>query len=139
MSQFRCNQLSRAVVCFDANAKNQLCNSSFTEKTGSDIKNLLSSLSLSDVNIGTDDLHHVPSNTSFIDLTAAGDQIKIRDWFYPPIPSISDHPQFFPPVPTAEPKSPNYFFPNPELCSIELFHELLTKDTEKLTHSDKMY
>jgi hypothetical protein len=44
MSQFRCNQLSRAVVCFDANAKNQLWNSSFTEKSGSDIENLLSSL-----------------------------------------------------------------------------------------------
>ena len=137
--QSRRNQLSRAVVCFHANAKNELWNNSFTEKTDSDIENILSLLPLSVVNIGTDDLHHVPSNTSFIDVTAAGDQIKIRDWFYLPIPLFSDHPQIFFPVPTAEPKSPNHFFPNPELCTIELFHELLTKDTEKLTPSDKMY
>jgi hypothetical protein len=42
-----------------------------------------------------DQLAFVPAGTSFLDLTLAGSSVKASRWFFPSIPSMSDHPYIY--------------------------------------------
>ncbi|EFX62974.1 hypothetical protein DAPPUDRAFT_119650 [Daphnia pulex] len=58
-------------------------------------RNLKASFNLNVANRPLVELDFVPGDTSFVDLTLAGDQVKILRWLFLAIPSLSDHPYIF--------------------------------------------
>ncbi len=78
-------------------------------------------------------LNFVPRNSSFLDITASGDEVSISDWVFPDIPSLSDHPYITfsltpsgPPRPDC-PRTKSNLFPNPKLCCLDTFHSALSR------------
>ncbi|KAI9555026.1 hypothetical protein GHT06_020320 [Daphnia sinensis] len=92
-----CSDLSEllsasSIVAVDSNAMNKLWNSKITNKRGLEIESLIHNHNLSLLNRPAAKLDFVPAGTSFLDITLAGDKILAPQWFFPTIPSMSDHP-----------------------------------------------
>lgn len=79
----------------DSNAKNRLWNSPTTDAKGVELECLIHSENLSIINSNTSDLDFTPGGTSFLDVTLAGDKVVVSHWFFPSIPSLSDHPYIY--------------------------------------------
>ena len=76
----------------DSNAKNQLWNSIYTDQKGIDFEQLALVSKLNVMNATLDSLKFVPGGTSFVDVTLAGDEVKLHSWRFLPFASLSDHP-----------------------------------------------
>ena len=86
------NIIDRSVFCFDSNARSPLWNSSILDARGRALEDSLSNHCITVENVNSNFLSHVPSKTSFIDVSGAGSYVRIMDWHFPDIPSLSDHP-----------------------------------------------
>lgn len=84
-----------SIVGMDSNAKNPLWNSSGNDSRGRDLEALTIKHKLNIANRPRADLDFVPTGTSFVDITLAGDQIVVSRWQYLAIPSLSDHPYIY--------------------------------------------
>ena len=84
---------NNCIIGTDANARNQLWNSSSTDRKGSELEHLLIRNELNVCNKHRSRLNFVPSGTSFIDVTIMGDSVfrKLKDWRFLSTPSLSDH------------------------------------------------
>ena len=60
-----------------------------------ELESLILDSRLNIANRDLNELDFTPPNTSFIDVTLAGDKVKFARWFYPSIPSFSDHPYIY--------------------------------------------
>ncbi len=88
--------LSPTTVCaIDSNAKNNLWNSTLTDRKGLELESILSDYRLNLANVPICDLDFIPGGTSFVDQTFAGDGVTISRWFFLSIPSLSDHPYIY--------------------------------------------
>ena len=85
------NNINKSVFCFDPNAKSPLWNSLTLDARGRALEESLSNHCITIENVNSNFLSHVPSKTSFIDVTGAGSFVRIIDWHFPDIPSLSDH------------------------------------------------
>lgn len=83
------------VIGSDVNAKSLLWNSRCSDKRGVELETLLDSSNLNVANRPLAELDFTPGETSFVDLTLVGDQVKIVRWLFLAIPSLSDHPYIF--------------------------------------------
>ncbi len=100
-----------SIFGIDANAKSLLWNSTFTDKKGSELELLALKHKLNVMNTNKQYLDFVPGGTSFVDVSLAGDLVRI--WFLLPFAPLSDHhflyfeiesttiPSFHPPVKTC--------------------------------------
>ncbi len=68
---------SRSILCLDSNAMNPLWNSKTLDDKGSAMENFCRSLGLTVCNVALHHLSHCPTNTSFPDITLAGDYANI--------------------------------------------------------------
>jgi ribonuclease HI len=84
--------LDRLVIGMDANARNPLWNSNYTDGKGRELENFVADLPLSVANRAKHVLDFVPPDSSFPDVTLVGDRINVEDWRFLSIPSLSDHP-----------------------------------------------
>ena len=84
--------VDRLVIGMDANAKNPLWNSNYTDSKGRELENFVSEWPLSVANRAKHVLDFVPPDSSFPDVTLVGDGIDVEDWRFLSIPSLSDHP-----------------------------------------------
>ena len=84
--------LPLTIIGADLNAKNPLWNSPCLNPRGSELESLLARYPLNIANLPIADLPFNPPETSFIDVTLAGNAIPYQNWHYPDIPSLSDHP-----------------------------------------------
>jgi hypothetical protein len=80
------------VLSVDANARNRLWNSLTTDHKGVDFESFMSETNLQLANLNASELDFVPGETTFVDVTAIGGKIIVSRWFFPSIPSLSDHP-----------------------------------------------
>ncbi len=71
---------------------NPLWNSKTLDDKGSAMEDFCRSLGLTVCNVALHNLSHCPTNTSFPDITLAGDYANISQWRFLDIPSLSDHP-----------------------------------------------
>ncbi|EFX63214.1 hypothetical protein DAPPUDRAFT_268862 [Daphnia pulex] len=94
------------IIGTDANAKSQLWNSSSCDKRGSEFESILANFKLNVINRPSTDLDFIPSGTSFVDLTLAGDKVRFHRWFYLATPSLYDHPYVFFEIDHAEFEKP---------------------------------
>ena len=124
-----------AVIGVDSNAKNQLWNSIYTDQKGIDFEQLALVSKLNVMNATLDSLNFVPGGTSFVDVTLAGDEVKLHSWRFLPFASLSDHPFIY--FETGASSSLNFANRQdfsrrvvPRFSSInqQLFLELLKKD-----------
>ena len=83
---------TRLVIGADANAKNPIWNSPVSNLRGRELEALLARLPLNVCNLPIASLAFVPPATSFIDVTLVGNMVKVANWHFPDIPSLSDHP-----------------------------------------------
>ena len=83
------------VLSVDANAKNRLWNSSTTDRKGEEFESFMSETNLQPTNRNSTELDFVPGKTSFVEVTAVGGKIIVSRWFFPSIPSLSDHPRSY--------------------------------------------
>ena len=91
-----CDKLTPHVIfSVDSNVKNLLWNSRTTDAKGVKLEELNLDNNLSIVNTSLSELNFVPKKTSFLDLTLMRDKVSIARWFYPDIPSFSDHPYIY--------------------------------------------
>ena len=91
-----CDKLTPHVIfSVDSNVKNLLWNSRTTDAKGVKLEELILDNNLSIVNTSLSELNFVPKKTSFLDLTLMRDKVSIARWFYPDIPSFSDHPYIY--------------------------------------------
>jgi hypothetical protein len=84
--------LNNTIFCLDSNAKNKMWNSSNTDKKGSELENFIEQNNLNVINKPKSKLTYVPKHTSMIDVTIAGDKLKLKSWEYLKDDSLSDHP-----------------------------------------------
>jgi len=84
--------VDRLVIGMDANARNPLWNSNYTDGKGRDLENFVSEWPLTVANRAKHVLDFVPPDSSFPDVTLVGDRIDVEDWRFLSIPSLSDHP-----------------------------------------------
>jgi hypothetical protein len=80
------------VIGVDSNAKSGLWNSAFSDRKGVELEGILLECGLNVLNRNRSELDFVPSGTSFLDITLGTDDIVSPRWFFPTIPSLSDHP-----------------------------------------------
>ena len=76
-------------------------------------------------------LDHQPANTSFLDITTAGDLLNLSEWKFLDIPSLSDHPFIQFSLSTSDEaassttrRDPNRF-PRLTICSVDNFIKFL--------------
>ena len=62
------------------------------DKKGADLELLALQHKLNFMNISKQSLDFVPRGTSFVEVTLAGDLIRIPRWLFLPFASLSDHP-----------------------------------------------
>ncbi|KZS05369.1 Uncharacterized protein APZ42_031464 [Daphnia magna] len=91
-SVFRSLLTPLTVIGVDSNAKSSLWNSVTTDRKGMDLEEILLVFKLNVLNRNRNDLDFLPSGTSFLDITLGTDDIVSPRWFFPTIPSLSDHP-----------------------------------------------
>nr|CAH0100446.1 unnamed protein product [Daphnia galeata] len=84
-----------SIVAVDSNALNKIWNSKCTNARGTELESVISDNCLQILNQPLDQLSFVPAGTSFLDLTLAGSSVKSARWFFPSIPSMSDHPYIY--------------------------------------------
>lgn len=87
--------LSRTVLAMDSNCKNKSWNSPFTDAKGEELEALIADNCLNIVNVPRAQLDFVPGNTLFLDLTLAGDKVRVSHWRFLSTPSCSDHPYVY--------------------------------------------
>jgi hypothetical protein len=78
----------------DSNAHDPLWNSAYTDQKGTELLDIILNKEFSIANTLLEDLSVIPQNTTFVDVTLAGNNIgdKISNWHYLDLPSLSDHP-----------------------------------------------
>ena len=84
--------LMRTIIGADTNAKSPLWNSKCSNARGRELESLLARFPLYVCNLPADSLQFAPAETSFIDVTLAGNSVEVHNWHFPDIPSLSDHP-----------------------------------------------
>ena len=129
---------SRSILCFDANARNSLWNSNLLDSKGIIFEDFCRSLGLNIINAALSNLNHHPPNSTFPDITIAGDLVNISEWNFPDIPSMSDHPLIsfsvnINRINSNAPKQQNpRAFPRLSVCSTDMFLESLDEGLTKL-------
>ncbi len=83
------------VIGVDSNAKNSLWNSVCSDKKGVEFEGILLESKLNILNRQRCELDFIPGGTSFLDITLGTDDIVLPRWFFPAIPSLSDHPYIY--------------------------------------------
>jgi hypothetical protein len=83
------------VIGVDSNAKNSLWNSVCSDKKGVELEGILLESKLNILNRQRWELDFIPGGTSFLDITLGTDDIVSPRWFFPSIPSLSDHPYIY--------------------------------------------
>jgi hypothetical protein len=86
------NDTQTTIFCIDSNAKNKLWGSSHTDAKGTAMESAIIAKNLNILNIAPDECLFTPLDTSFIDITLAGDKLSNISWSYLDLPSLSDHP-----------------------------------------------
>lgn len=81
----------RAILCIDSNTLNPLWNSRTLDDRGRAFEEFFRALGLNIVNVELSQLEPIPTNTSFLDMTSAGDLLRLSEWKFLDIPSLSDH------------------------------------------------
>ena len=86
-----------SIICGDINAHNSLWNSSTTNDKGRKTEEFLLQKNLNICNKPLSDLNFTPLNTTFVDVTVAGDGIigKIKTWRFLSQTSLSYHPYIY--------------------------------------------
>ena len=76
----------------DSNAHDPLWNSAYTDQKGAELLDIILNKEFSIANTLLEDLSVIPQNTTFVDVTLAGNNIgdKISNWHYFDLPSLSD-------------------------------------------------
>jgi DNA-directed RNA polymerase len=86
---------NKSIIEIDSNSLSKLWNSKSTNVRGLDLEFLISKHFLNILNIPLNQLDFVPPGTSFLDVSLVGRSISHSRWFYPSIPSFSDHPYIY--------------------------------------------
>lgn len=97
---------SLSLFSMDTNAHNQLWFSPTTDSRGEELELAVHRRNLNIANIEKADLDFKPAGTTFVDLTVYGDLIKLSNWRFLPLPSLSDHPFVYFEILTSITKSP---------------------------------
>lgn len=127
-----------SIFGIDANAKNHLWNCSQTNEKGVELERLVLHSKLNVVNVDKQHLDFVPGGTAFVDVTLAGDHVKVRRWLFLPFPSLSDHPFLYFEIepssvlPIISHKSSNNPMPKFERIDQQLFLKLLEREINLL-------
>ena len=74
---------------------NKLWNSSCTDEKGRELETFILNNNLNITNINKSKLDYIPQRTSKVDVTLNGDKVKILNWKYLNVESLSDHPYIF--------------------------------------------
>lgn len=82
----------RSILCIDSNAMNPLWNSRTLDEKGRDTEDFCRAQGLNIANFGLRHLSHTPQNTSFPDITLAGDYVIVSRLKFLDLQSLSDHP-----------------------------------------------
>ena len=82
----------RSILCLDSNALNPLWNSRTLDDKGRTFEEFFRAMGLNIINVELGQLEHQPTNTSFLDITTAGDLLHLSEWKFLDTPSLSDHP-----------------------------------------------
>ena len=82
----------RTVAALDSNAHNTLWNSRYTDDRGETLEAFILNHDLSIKNSGASPL---ALNTTYVDVTLAGDSLRVNNWRYLADESLSDHPYIF--------------------------------------------
>jgi hypothetical protein len=90
-----CLFIKLSIVLVDSNALSKVWNSKLTNNRGSELELLIANHFLRVLNRQLDDLDFIPAGTLFLDISLAGSAITCTRWFYPTIPSFSDHPYIY--------------------------------------------
>ncbi len=130
---------SLSLFSMDANAHNQLWFSPTTDSRGEELELAVHRRNLNIANIEKADLEFKPAATTFVDLTVHGDLIKLSNWRFLPLPSLSDHPFIYFEILTTITKSPKKRGSNsekvPKLTNINKQRYLSLLPLELNTHS----
>ncbi|KAI9559420.1 hypothetical protein GHT06_013408 [Daphnia sinensis] len=84
-----------SIIAIDSNALSKVWNSKLTNSRGIELEQLIAKHFLCILNRPLAELEFVPAGTLFIDISLAGSAITSSRWFYPTIPSFSDHPYIY--------------------------------------------
>ena len=112
------------ILCTDSNAMNPLWNSKALDDKGRTMEEFCRAIGLSVANIELRHLSHIPSNTSFPDITLIGDDVAVSEWKFLDVPSLSDHPYIYFSLVINVGKSASQtrkMLPRLETCSIDDF------------------
>ena len=118
-----------SLLCMDSNSHNTLWNSERNDLKGTNLEDLFLTNELNVCNIPKSNLDFVPTATSFIDITVAGDSLvnKLENWRYLNTPSLSDHHYIYFSVnlhPSYK-KSTRLTLPKPDAIDVQLGNTLL--------------
>lgn len=90
MAKFQ--DLKHTLISMDSNAKNKLWGSKITDKKGKELEDFILHQNLNIFNTPKENLHYIPRNTAMVDVTIGGDKVKVENWKYLMVESLSDHP-----------------------------------------------
>ncbi|KZS07320.1 Uncharacterized protein APZ42_028989 [Daphnia magna] len=94
-SDLSCLFTKLSIIAIDSNALSKVWNSKLTNSRGIELELLIAKHFLCILNRPLAELEFVPAGTSFIDISLAGSAITSSRWFFPTIPSFSDHPYIY--------------------------------------------
>ncbi|KZS03685.1 Uncharacterized protein APZ42_033521 [Daphnia magna] len=94
-SDLSCLFTKLSIIAIHSNSLSKVWNSKLTNSRGIELELLIAKHFLCILNRPLSELEFVPASTSFIDISLAGSAITSSRWFYPTIPSFSDHPYIY--------------------------------------------
>jgi hypothetical protein len=127
-----------SIFGIDANAKSLLWNSNRTDPKGVNLESLVLMHKLNFINVNKQHLEFIPGGTCFVDVTLAGDLVKMPIWLFLPFASPSDHSFLYFEV---ESKTALYVHPlsqphfRPARLDKQLFHKFLGNQLSTLSGS----
>ena len=76
----------------DSNARNKLWGSKITDKKGKELEDFILHQNLNILNTPKENMHYIPRYKAMVDVTIGEDKVKVENWKYLIVESLSDHP-----------------------------------------------
>lgn len=73
----------------DSNTRNKLWGSKITDKKGKELEDFILHQNLNILNTPKEKLHYIPRKTAMVDVTIGGDKVKVENWKYLIVESLS--------------------------------------------------
>jgi hypothetical protein len=84
--------LKHTLISMDSNARNKLWGSKITDKKGKELEDFILHQNLNILNTPKENMHYIPRYTAMVDVTIGEDKVKVENWKYLIVESLSDHP-----------------------------------------------